>query len=364
MHMDSKDLRLNRLVNQRIFEQQNSEIEVLKTSVGIQSQAQKMAEINLSLKSKELNLTTLTEDYTQQKVIRSWSQRWTLHLLTIDDWNLIINARSKEKLPSNYYLGEKELVLQTESELAVYLNQKGSLTKKEVLNFLSSMFTEQQLHSNLIYAVLQTLTANGHVFFNANSTTQQFQLVSAQDVYQPMSIESAVQQLIIEYLNGYAPASLEDFVKWTGIKVGIVRPIWKQVTSDMEHVEIDGVINYAPHFLTKAELQDIDNKAHDNVQIAARFDALMTGYIQKEWLIPTKYQSIMWSKNGILMAPVLVNGVVVGHWTYKVSGKKVNFELLTWKKISQAKQKLIQDKLSEVALFLEMVPNNIQFQQL
>ncbi|GEP20144.1 DNA glycosylase AlkZ-like family protein [Pediococcus argentinicus] len=362
--MNNEELRLNRLANHQIFNKQDSEFSVLKNSVGIQSQAQRMAEINLAIKSKQLDLSTLSKDYDQQKIVRSWSQRWTLHLLTVEDWNLIINAHSQEHLPNNYYLGEKELVLKAEKELTPYLDQQRTLSKPELVKFLSSMMTEQQLGTNLIYAILQTLTANGHGFFNPNSTTQQFQLVSAQNIYQPMSIESAVQQLIVEYLNGYAPASLEDFVKWTGIKVGIVRPIWKQVTSGMEHVEINGVINYAPHFLTKLELQDIDNDAHDNVQIAARFDALMTGYIQKEWLIPTEYQSIMWSKNGILMAPVLVDGVVIGHWTYKVSGKKVNFEVITWKKISKAKQKLIQDKLSEVALFLEKVPNNIQFQQL
>ena len=362
--MNNEELRLNRLANHQIFNKQDSEFSVLKNSVGIQSQAQRMAEINLAIKSKQLDLSKLSKDYDQQKIVRSWSQRWTLHLLTVEDWNLVINARSQEHLPNNYYLGEKELVLKAEKELTPYLDQQRNLSKPELIEFLSSKMTEQQLDTNLIYAILQTLTANGHGLFNPNSTTQQFQLVSAKDVYQPMSIENAVQQLIVEYLKGYAPASLEDFVKWTGIKVGIVRPIWKQVTSDMEHVEIDGVINYAPHFLTKSELQDIDNKVHDNVQIAAHFDALMTGYIQKEWLIPTEYQSIMWSKNGIFMAPLLVDGVVVGHWTHKVSGKKVNFEVITWKKISQAKQKLIQDKLLEVALFLEKVPNNIQFQQL
>ncbi len=308
------------------------------------SQAQREAELNLSLRTKNLHLTDLSKLYQEEKIVRAWANRWTLHLFSYDDWELLINARQNEQLPHSYFLGKKSDGLTAVKLITEALKTQKSLSKSEVEGLILSQIPNFNLKSYLIYAVLQTLIQQGICYFDASNPSQNYRLVFAEH-FSRIPAEQAIEQLIFRYLTGFAPAQLEDFVKWSGLKISSVRKIWQ----NMDLSQFDK--------MSKFDFEQVSDKTI----IAARFDSLLTGYVDKTWLTPADKIDFMWTKNGFLLAPIIYNGSLVGRWSHKISGQKINFLIEYWGQLNKSQ---LEEKLTEVAQFLEKTPGDIKYESL
>jgi hypothetical protein len=335
------ELLIKRLAHHGLLSKNKCVLDSLYQTVGIQAQAQREAELNLALRTENLNLTTLSNLYQEEKIVRAWANRWTLHLFTYDDWKLLINARQNEQLPASYFSGEKELGLIAVKFITAHLKVQKSLSKSEVESLILSEFPNFNMKSYLMHAVLQTLFQQGICYFDATTSAQNYRLVFAEH-FKCVPAEQAIEQLISRYLTGFAPTSLEDFVKWSGLKISSVRKIWQR----MNLSEFDKAI--------KIDLELIAEKTI----IAARFDSLLTGYVDKTWLTPLDKIDLMWTKNGFLLAPIIYDGKLVGRWNYKILKSEINFLVEYWSPVNDQQ---LEEKFTEIAQFLEKNLNQIRY---
>lgn len=333
---------------------------VTQQSVGIQGQAQRMAELNLALRSPTLTQADLQTAYANQALVRSWGQRWTVHLMTPADWNLVINARASEHLPNNYYLGRREAVLRAVTEISTILVEQPMIDRPTTLAILA----RHKLNAEDLYAVLQTLTATGVGYLDAGIPTQKFHFIAAGEHYQPLAQSSAIKQLILRYLDGFAPATIQDFAKWSGIKISKIRPIWQTMVPELTRVSLNGTDYFSHHAVSSAKLAAWMEQMTCSVIIAARFDSLMTGYVNKDWLMDTEHQTIMWSKNGLLMAPVIIHGRVVGKWEIAVTKTSVSFTVQSWQTIHQTERQQLEQRFAVIANFLARQLHEINYEKI
>lgn len=343
------ELAVWRLYSNGLLTQKPDAVAVLQAAVGIQAQHQRMAELNLALRSKKASLKELSELYRSGKVVGSWGQRWTLHLFTYEDWQLVVNARQKEKLPASYYLGMKDLALAVVDFATGYLKEHGSFLRKEFAQVVSQRFPEFPAQSNLLYVVLQTLAAKGIAYIDPLSAAQNYRFVYAAE-FQQLEQHAAIKELIRRYLVGFAPACLADFVKWSGIKISTVRPVWTQLQKEYPIVICEDQELLAAELLPQQRLADLRALFAANTVIAARFDSTMTGYQQKSWLMAPAEIKQMWSANGLLMAPLFYNGQLAGKWRYQLKGKSISFEVTHWRPLVA---EVAAAELARVAAFLE-----------
>lgn len=358
--MDAKDLFAIRFVNSSLTTQNDTLLETTSRFVGIQAQHQRMAELNLLLRTRNATLTDLNQLYSKQAIIRTWSQRWTLHLMTPTDYNLVINARQKEKIPNNYYQGHKEQVLEATEDLTKLFLNTNQMSKNDFEDILIKELNIDVKNTNLAYVILQLLTSKGIIYMDANSAHTNYTLLSPQN-FEQVEVSQAIKKLIPHYLAGFGPASLQDFVKWSGIKISTVRPVWNQLASDFYEVQFEDTKLFSLSAITPSTIKLAHKELHDKLLLAARFDASMTGYADKDWLIKPEYQSIMWSKNGILLAPIIQNEEVVGNWMYKLTKGKIEFTINTW---SSLDKKQLETKLIKIANFMESKVGNFNYLKL
>lgn len=318
------DLISQRLRSHGLLESKDKLAETLQDAICVQAQAQREAEINLFLRYPGLTQAELQENYVNRTLIKSWANRWTLHLMTPDDWLLLISARQSERLPKSYFSGHVELGMLAIEALTELLQEQKELRRRDFEDFLIKKFPVFPFKSYLIFAVLQTLMARGVCYFEATHPFSDFLLIAN---FQPLLDEETALKILIErFQKAFAPANFEDFVKWLGIKKASCRKLWQE-----------------RDFHPKA--QSLAGKT----LIAARFDSLLTGYADKTWLTPEDRLPDMWSKNGILMAPIIQEGVLVGKWSHKLAGERVQFKLDSW---APYDEKAVQDKLLKIADFL------------
>lgn len=333
--MDQQTLKQLRLAHLGFGVNQDPQAALART-IGIQAQQASEADLNLSLRT-QTDISTVRDWYNQVPVVRSWAQRWTHQLLTFADWRLVISARQTETLPKTYFLGHTNLVRQLAAIVQRRLETQPQLTKDDVVALLTPLLPTDVKPTNFIYAVLQSLVAQGRLYFDARSSTQKYVIVANNLPLLPAT--EALPQLIKRYIEGLGPVSLADFCKWSGIRVTQVRPAWRQQVAELPHVIVAGTeLVMAPNTAV--------NVTQPECQLAARFDACFTGYADKNWLIEPKYQSIMWTKNGLIMAPVLLHGNVIGYWQHRQTRTGVTVTVKHWRKLTHQEQQLVQDRLA------------------
>lgn len=333
--MDQQSLKRLRLTHLGFGVDQNSNMALTRT-IGIQAQQAREADLNLSLRT-QTPIEILHNWYEQQPVVRSWAQRWTHQLLTLSDWRLVISARQTETLPKSYLLGHATLLMQLVDLVENQLITKSRLTKAEVVALLTPLIPTDVKANNLIYAVLQTLVARGRLYFDARSTTRNYVIVANELPLLPVT--TALPVLIQRYIAGFGPVSLADFCKWSGIRMTQVHSTWQQVTAQLPHVMVAG------QELIMATTAD-SSVALPVCQLAARFDACFTGYTDKNWLIAPEHQSTIWTKNGLIMAPILLHGAVIGHWQHQQTRNGIVVTVKHWQPLTQQAKHVIEDQLA------------------
>ncbi|MFD1550157.1 winged helix DNA-binding domain-containing protein [Levilactobacillus fuyuanensis] len=318
--------------------------------VGIQAQNQRAAELNVALQTG-ITRPQLLKFYQEQGIVRSWAQRWTIHLMTSDDLRLVVSARQNERLPKAYFLGVEEHVRAAVTAIDQLLQQAGRLTRAAYTAHLQAAFTwyAERPH-NFDYAVLQVLTAQGKLQM-APTTSGQDWLLLAPATPTLLNQQVATTELIRRYLQGFGPATMADFVKWSGIKVSQVKPAWQTVLPELTPVTVGQEKFWTIAPISSGQLTAItDQLAHLTV-VAAGFSSPMTGYRDKSWLVPEPIRQQLWSKNGILRAPIIANGVVVGKWTTQISQRQIAFAVESWGPFDQNQ---LEEGFDRVARFLEL----------
>ena len=306
-----------------------SPLDVLRNTVGVQGQMQREAEMNIALRCPSVTAAQLTELYQSRKIVRSWANRWTLHLFTYDDWEMLINARQGETLPAGYYQGQDAIAAEIFPFAADSLSQVKRLKKSELAPLIAEKFPSFDFGGYAYNAIVQRLTQSGVAFVAADSNFRDHELIFAED-FKRTRANDAIARLIPRYLAGFGPASLQDFVKWSGLKITTVRPIWESLD------------------LPKTVSADEKIFANKTI-ITARFDSILTGYVDKTWLTPADKIPVMWTKNGYLLATIIQDGKLVGTWNMKISGKAISFNIDAWDDYDNFQ---LTEKFKRIASFL------------
>lgn len=354
--LEFRALRLNAL---GMLAPQASIEQALTTTVGVQAQQHRQAEIGLGLRVPSSNIDDLTKLYQTNQVVRNWGQRWTQQLMRVDDWKLVIAARQSERLPNNYFLGHKDLIIHLAASLEDYLKTHPRLTQAEIEAFLN---TESPIAvaGQFKYAVLQLVIAHGSAYFvptGANKFT-----MYASESTQLLEPATAIRELALRYVHGFGPVSMADFAKWSGIRPSVIRPIWDNLATNWHHLTYNGTDLVSDTAWSTTQLHVLTDQMQTSAILASGFDASMTGYVDKGWLTTPAHQNDLWSKNGILRPYIMVDGEVTGIWTMKTVGKQVSFSTTSWQNLTTNAQTQLADWFKYIATFLNKSPKSILFE--
>lgn len=316
--------------------------QALTQTIGVQAQQLRQAEVGLALQVPSLTHDALLTAYQNNDVVRTWAQRWTYQLLTKADWALMIAARLPEQLPTTYFQNQRDLFVGVAQDLIQTLDTVDTLSKTQVDAQLDEL-AGKKLLSQERYVIFQ-LAAHAGAFTFVPKAGNQYELRAQHN--ELIDPDEAIKQLMPRYLDGFGPASLADFCKWAGLSISRVRPLWQAASRDWLAVGEQRFVAHPPVATALPE-----------VILTAGFDAALTGYVDKTWLVDSTHQSQLWTKNGILNPLVIVNGNVVGTWHFNVQGKRLMATLACWAKLSASQDEQIKAKLAHVAAFLGLTLN-------
>jgi hypothetical protein len=120
--------------------------------------------------------------------------------------------------------------------------------------------------------------------------------------------EEALAKLAARYFSGHGPATLPDFIWWSGLPVNSARQALESVKRDFHSEIIDSQTYWFSGALSAA------NPAKEAAYLLPAFDEFIISYKDRRASLPHENHHKAVSNNGIFHPIIIVNGQVTGVW--------------------------------------------------
>jgi hypothetical protein len=346
-----------RLNNQLIINSPAINIESVVSRLGaIQAQDYFGALWAIGLRSANSTFADVERTISERKIIRSWPIRGTLHFVSASDIRWMLAIIAPGKLTHTVYR-DKELGLDIDTyKKAVKIIIKAlsggkSMTRQELMEVIdkSGIPTGNQRGYHLLAWAAQT----GITCFGPKHDKQHtFVLL---DEWLPKSKilnrDEALAELAKRYFTGHGPATLSDYVWWSGLSVSEARFGLNEIKSDLIQEKIAGSI----YWILRTNKTKVINNYH--VFLLPGFDEYLLGYKERSAIInSTDFIKVNPGLNGMLSPTIIINGRVVGVWKRIIKKNSVIINLQPFRKFTENETEYISSTADRYGKFLGLKP--------
>jgi len=319
--MTLEEIKLRRLAGQHLLVPADTQT-VVKDLCGVQAQFLSHALHCLSIRCTEVNTDGL---------VKSWTNRGTMHLFSVDDLPLFLHEgrthflRPVDTMESDAYISADRKAYF--ADLIVDAISQG-IDEREALKAVCEKAAMTESENQSLFdpwgGTIRALCEAGRICHKVQEK-KAYQLCPA---FEPMAEEPARIELARRYFTHFGPASIKDAAYFFGTTQTKVKSWLKQLP--VSETLLDGKSYfYIDNGLPAGILPDC--------LFLAGFDQLMLGYEKTESLIlPEDHMHDIFNLAGIVRPAILVNGMAVGWWNLK--NRKLIITLF-----SPADQKLISN---------------------
>jgi len=331
----------------------------------------------------------ILETFDQGEILRTHVLRPTWHFVTPENirWMLQLSAK---RIMQSMKSRDLELGLTEEIYTKCYriiekaFEKEDHITREGIQQILQD--TGMKLDSSQMYHVLTSAEANGILCSGAMSgKNQTYSLLEKRvPATKPLTKEESLAKLARIYFTGHGPATLHDFVWWSGLSVGEARQGLEAVQSEFVSETVDGQKYWMPvrHCGLAYTLrsthdpqprrarrsqspnnqcrfwEEVPRQARNDallgrsceLHLLPAFDEYIVGYKDRTAVLTSENHQKAISSNGVFRPVVVQDGKVIGLWKKATSGKKI-ITLAPFEPIDQSTQKLIDAAADKLQAF-------------
>lgn len=344
--MTPTDISSLRLINQQIAAPQFTTAKELVGWMGaMQAQDFPMSKWAVGLRLPHATESEVEAAFNRGDILRTHVMRPTWHMVSSDDiyWMIELTApqiKSQSK-SRNRDLGLTDEVLSASRKaLEKALQGNRALTRDEISSHLnqSGITTEgQRIYHILMKAEIEGLICSGPVIGKNQTYMLLEERVPKKHLF---SKEEALALLARKYFSSHGPATLADFVWWSGLRISDARKAIEINQSTLLSAEIDQENYWFTEPLADISLLD------DSVYLLPAFDEYLIAYQNRSAAITLGHRTKAISNNGIFRPIVVVNGEISGIWKRSFTKNSVVIELDHFRPHNKKEVRLIE-KASE-----------------
>lgn len=315
------DIAQQRLISQCIAGSRFSTPGELVSWMGaVQAQDYAMARWALGIRLPGSTLEVVEQAVDRGEIFRTHVLRPTWHWVSAENiyWMLDLAApRIKMSLKSRHrQLGiSPEVIKKSNRLIEKALAPDRHLLREELVDAFkkAGISTEDNRASHLLLsAELDGLIASGRLR-NGKPT---YALLEARASRRGrISREEAAACLARNYFRSHGPATLDDFIWWSGLTTAEARKGLEAVKSELTNVSVDSGAYWFSEVLSSEK-----HTSPGAVYLSPAFDEIVISYKNRSMIISQEHHKRAISANGIFRPTIIVNGVAKGTW--KITMKK------------------------------------------
>jgi hypothetical protein len=291
----------------------------------------------IALRMQQPSQSAIDLAIANRSIVRTWPMRGTLHFVAAADVRWMLKLMTPRIITASgtrqRQLGlDQEVFARSREVLGQALQGGNQLTRPEIYSLLEqaniSAAGQRGIH------IIGRLAQEAFLCFGVIKGKQPtFVLL---DEWLPpattkvLTYEESLAELAQRYFSSHGPATLQDLVWWSGLKVSEVRTGLEMVKT--QFTQITDVGNGQTYYWlpptteqeSESKNEKIPKQVHD-VHLLPGFDEYLLGYRDRQAALdPIHSQKVVPGGNGMFMPTIVSDGRIVGIWKRTLAKSKAN----------------------------------------
>jgi len=326
----------NQLIAKSSFESPN---QVVRWMGAMQAQNYGMSKWAVGLRLQNSNEKQIEAAIDKGEIIRTHLLRPTWHLVAAEDvrWMMALSAPNIKKLTLPVYRQmelDDTVFKKSNSILYEILNGGNELTREEIrVEFEKEGIRTNELRVGhlMLRAETDMIVCNGARRGKQNTYALFNERVPES---KPILKDEALIKLITIYFSSHGPATLKDFIWWSGLSALDAKHALEMVRSNF----ISEVVDLETYWFSPSGSYLTEDTS---IHLLPAFDEFIISYKDRTASIKMENQSKAFTKNGIFNPVLIFKGQVIGIWKKLVDKKKIILQYEFFKPLSKYQQKML-----------------------
>ena len=310
-----------RLLNQQLVAPQFSQPAELVDYMGaMQAQEYRLMRWAVAMRTKKPSAKAFKKAFDSGQIIRLHLMRGTWQLVSAENyWPFVELCASKAmavtqgwmhsnkiSIPEEEVERIREILLQTAAE-------KGSVTKEDFVQALAEKDIRMDDH-RLSYHI-RMAEIFGHLCSGELLPMKATYALTVNKVkmHTKMDRDEALMLFARKYFRSRQPATLEDFVWWSGLNINDCRR-GIELLGDYLHVETHGCASQRREFYLTDDCRTRGFRKGKYLMIPP-YDEYLIGYKSRDIVLSPDYSHKAHNNSGIFQPIIAHDGVICGNWT-------------------------------------------------
>jgi hypothetical protein len=348
------DLSQRRLRNQYInVSRLEDPAEVVRALGAVQAQDYYSALWAIGLRLRRVCETKVEEAIIEQRIVRTWPLRGTLHFVAAEDVRWLIGLLAPRTLQRNAARLRRDfgidhtLITRASKIVKAALSGGYLLTRTALYEQLDARGIETSQQRGM--HILWWLALEGLICCGPRAGKQHtFALL---DEWVPPGSsrptrEEALALLAQRYFAHHGPATLADFVWWSGLPVSDANAGIEGARSQLCSEEQDETTWWsgagAPGRVTRSA----------SCHLLPVYDEYTVGYADRSAALGTAHANRVAAGHGIFRAPIVIDGSIVGSWAREIKKNRVDIRVVPLTRFTREQLRSIDEAAERYGRFL------------
>ena len=336
-------------------------VRVCRDVCGIQAQLMSAAEMALWARDHAILKADIDSAlWKKRSIVRTSLMRQTLHLIPSADFFFYITALRKSRLDalmrnmSKFGITMKNIETLNESILS--LLRGGPMSQRDMTEaLLQQVGTGIRKYVKVAWGIqlFRPALVEGLICCGPQRGKESTYIRVDQWLPKHKNISEleAKRRLLRRYLAAYAPATQQDFSKWSGISMNEVKDAWQSLKEELVEVFVGerkgSLLRHDLGILSRSEFRK------PVVRLLPSFDPYLLGHVEKSYFVGDRHYKRVFRNQGWISPVVLLNGNIIGVWSSKCREKESVLEVMPFRNFSRAVRSRIEKEAAGAGRFLE-----------
>ncbi|HEX9986005.1 MAG TPA: winged helix DNA-binding domain-containing protein [Thermoanaerobaculia bacterium] len=293
----------------------------------------------------------------ERTIVRCWPMRGTLHFVAAEDARWMLDLLAPRVLARHRARLERDFELDPAT-----LRRCRKLVERALRG--GKARTRPELYALFEDAGIATAASRGlHILFTL--AHERVVCFGARRGKQPTFVlfdewlpsapsktrEEALEEVARRYFNGHGPATVADFVWWSGLTVKEANEAI--ALSSLTEEVIDGQTLWSGRASA--------GKPKERVHLLPPFDEYTVAYKDRSAVLDAAFARNVNAGGGMINAIVVVDGIVAGNWKRTLKGRSVEIAVAPFRELSARETKAIEQEAERFSRFLGCESTVVRF---
>jgi hypothetical protein len=320
-------------------------------------QAQDFAGAKLALGQRMRNPTEAEIDraFDKGKILRTHVMRTTWHYVAPADIRWLLKLTAPRVHTANGYqyraLGiSSSLIHQSQKILEKALKGGKYLTREELASALEQAGISSEIQLKITYLVLSS-ELDG-ILCSGPRRGKQFTYALLEERVPPaqaLDREAALAELTRRYFTSHGPATLPDFVWWSGLTSTDAKSGLEMVRAELTSEKISDQLYWFK------DVGEIKKESSPAIHLLPDYDEYGIGYTDRTLIYDTIHDSLLDARGSFLAQYIIViDGQIRGTWKRTLKRNSVMVEVNPFRALKKTEMKAVTQAVEDYAGFLDL----------